>query len=187
VDDTVSIPQFDSRYTNKMRNNIRRGSMTFRNIIHVVMVLILSVGIEAIVHAENTEQTPAFDADLAKRLGGDEHGMKSYVLVILKTGPNDATIKGTEREQIFAGHMANIGRLSDEGKLAVAGPFGENDKGFRGIFILNVAGIEEAQQLAQTDPAIKAGVFVIDLFPWYGSASLMATPEIHKKITKPED
>lgn len=73
--------------------------------------------------------------------------MKSYVLVILKTGPNDATVKGKEREEIFAGHMANIGRLAEEGKLAVAGPFGTNEKGFRGLFILNVAGVEEAQTL----------------------------------------
>lgn len=135
--------------------------------------------------AENTGDSPVFDAELAKRLGADDHGMKSYVLVLIKTGPNDATVKGKEREEIFAGHMANIGRLADEGKLAVAGPFGKNDQGLRGLFILNVADVEEARKLAATDPAIKAGVFVVDLIPWYGSASLMATSEIHKKITKP--
>lgn len=132
------------------------------------------------------DKTSAYDADLAKKLGADEHGMKQYVLVIIKTGPNDATLKGKEREEIFAGHMANIGRLADEGKLAVAGPFGKNDLAFRGLFILNVADLEEARKITETDPAIKAGIFVVDLIPWYGSASLMATPEIHKKIQKPQ-
>jgi uncharacterized protein YciI len=125
-----------------------------------------------------------YDADLAKKLGADEMGMKHYVLVILKTGPNDGTVKGKEREEIFAGHFANIQRLADEGKLAIAGPFGKNDKSFRGLYIFNVATVEEAQKLTEMDPAVKAGIFVVDMTPWYGSAALMATNEIHKKIAK---
>src|ERR1700741_1900714 len=122
---------------------------------------------------------PVYDAELAKKLGADDMGMKQYVLVILKTGPNDATVKGKEREDIFAGHFANIGRLADEGKLAVAGPFGKNEKSFRGLYIFNVAKVEEAQKLTEMDPAVKAGIFVVDMTPWYGSAALMATNEIH--------
>jgi uncharacterized protein len=133
------------------------------------------------------QKNAPYDAALAKELGADEHGMKQYVLVILKTGPNDTSIKGKEREDIFAGHFANIGRLADEKKLAVAGPFGKNDKTYRGLFILNVPTVEEAQRLAETDPAVKAGIFVVDLIPWYGSASLMATNDIHKRITKSEE
>jgi uncharacterized protein len=130
--------------------------------------------------------TPAYDAELAKKLGGNDNGMKSYVLCILKTGPKDAAIKGKEREDIFAGHMVNIGRLADEGKLAVAGPFGKNDKNYRGLYVFNVATIEEAEKLVMTDPAVKSGVLVPDLTAWYASASLMATPDIHKRITKPK-
>lgn len=129
--------------------------------------------------------TPSnYDASLAKRLGADEFGMKNYVLCILKTGPNDAKIKGKERDVAFAGHMANISRLADEGKLTVAGPFGANTLSFRGLFIFDVSKVEDAKKLVETDPAVKAGIFVYELVPWYGSASLMATPEIHKKIQK---
>jgi len=42
----------------------------------------------------------------------------------------------------------------------------------------------DAKLLAETDPAVKAGIFVVEYVPWFGSASLMATPEIHKKIAK---
>ena len=111
-------------------------------------------------------------------------GMRNYVLVILKTGPNDATVKGEERTKAFKGHFDNMTRLAEGGKLAVAGPFGKNDKTFRGLFILAVATVDEAKKLAETDPAVKAGIFVVDYVPWFGSASLMATPEIHKKIAK---
>jgi uncharacterized protein YciI len=127
----------------------------------------------------------AYDAELAKKLGADERGMKMYVMCILKTGPKDAEFKGKERDDIFAGHFANIGRLADEGKLAVAGPFGKNDKTFRGLYIFNVPTIEEAEKLVVLDPAVKAGVFVPDMTLWYGSAALMSTNEIHKKIQKP--
>ena len=130
---------------------------------------------------------PAYDAELAQRLGADERGMKMYVLCILKTGPKDAEIKGDQRKEIFAGHFANINRLADEGKLAVAGPFGKNDKSYRGLYIFNVTTVEEAETLVVLDPAVKAGVFVADLTPWYGSAAVMVVNETHKKIEKPKE
>ena len=131
-------------------------------------------------------QEPAFDAELAKRLGADERGMKMYVLCILKTGPKDAEIKGDERNAIFAGHFANIGRLADEGKLAVAGPFGKNDRSYRGLYIFNVPTIEEAEKLVVLDPAVKAGVFVPELTQWYGTAAMMVVNDTHKRIQKPK-
>ena len=108
-------------------------------------------------------------------------------LCILKTGPKDAEIKGDERTKIFEGHFANIGRLADEGKLAVAGPFGKNDKGYRGLYIFAVSTIEEAEALVQLDPAVKAGIFVPELTPWYASAGMMAVNETHKRIQKPKN
>lgn len=132
--------------------------------------------------------TPAvqYDAALAAKLGADERGMKTYVMCILKTGPKDTQIKGKDRDDIFAGHFANINNLAEQGKLAAAGPFEKNDRTYRGLYIFNVPTIEEAEKLVLLDPAVKAGIFIPELTLWYGSASLMATPEIHKKIQKPK-
>ena len=127
-----------------------------------------------------------YDAELAKKLGADDRGMKMYVLCILKTGPNDASYKGKPRDEIFAGHFANIQNLAQQGKLAIAGPFETNERNYRGLYIFNVPTIEEAEKLVVLDPAVKAGVFVPELTLWYASASLMATYEIHKKIEKPQ-
>ena len=149
----------------------------------IVIAMVLSVlAVGAQVHA--SPKNSGYDAKLAAKLGGDENGMRHYIFVILTTGPNDANFKDQARADMFAGHMANIGRLADQGKLAVAGPFSKNDKRFRGIFILAVATVAEAQKLVETDPAVKAGIFIADMTPWYGSASLMATPDIHKQIVK---
>jgi uncharacterized protein YciI len=129
---------------------------------------------------------PVYDAELARKLGADERGMKMFVFCILKTGPKDGEIKGQERQEIFTGHFTNINRLANEGKLALAGPFGKNDRTYRGLYIFNVATIEEAEKLVILDPAVKAGVFVPELTLWYGSAALLATNDIHKKIEKPK-
>jgi uncharacterized protein len=150
-----------------------------------ILCILACAAINASAQKTAKQTGPKYDAKLAKKLGGNDNGMKTYVLGIIKTGPNDQNMKGKERDDIFAGHMANIDRLAKEGKLAVAGPFGKNDKNYRGLFVFNVTTVEEAQKLADTDPAVQAGVFIVELTPWFASASLMATFDIHKRITKP--
>ena len=122
-----------------------------------------------------------YDSTLAQKLGADDYGMKSYVFVILKTGSNTTTDKAFI-DSCFAGHMANISRLVNEGKLIVAGPIGKNDNAYRGIFILNVKSIEEARGLIQTDPAINSKLLDADLYNWYGSAALSEYLEAALKI-----
>ncbi len=127
---------------------------------------------------------PKFDAELAKKTGADKMGMRPYVLALLKTGPKDAIVQGDERKKIFQGHFANMNRLAKEGKLAVAGPFNDPDKKYRGLFIFAVPTVEEAKALAETDPTVKAGVLIVEYIPWYGSASLMLSNEFHEKVAE---
>ena len=145
----------------------------------VILFLSLSYSIAALCQAGN----PIYDKTLADSLGADEYGMKSYIFVILKTGPNKIKDKSVS-DSLFKGHIANINRLADAGKLVVAGPFGKNDKEYRGLFILNVQTTEEAQALLQTDPAIQQKVFAVELIRWYGSAALPMYLDFHKKIEK---
>lgn len=126
---------------------------------------------------------PQYDKALADSLGADENGMKGYIFVILKTGKN-TTVDKEEKTKLFQGHMNNIKRLVAEGKLFVAGPFGKNELTYRGLFILNVKTVEEAKQLCDTDPAIKAGIFDVELIPWYGSAALGEYIKASEKIAK---
>jgi len=156
--------------------------------IPVVLLMVAAITVFAdasLAQTTRSAEERTFDAELAKKVGADEHGMKHYVFCILKTGPKDAEVKdGKERGQIFAGHMANITRLADEGKLVLAGPFGKNDRSYRGLFIFNVATVEEAQKLVETDPVIRSGLMVAELTPWYGSAATMLINEYHKKVAK---
>lgn len=132
-------------------------------------------------------ETPApsgYDAALAEELGADEYGMRAYVFVMLRTGPADAEITDKERRsEMFRGHFANMGKLAKEGKLVLAGPLSDGTNE-RGLFILNVSSVEEAQMLMQDDPTIAAGIFTVDYLNYYGSAALMKLNDIHATIQK---
>ncbi len=125
---------------------------------------------------------PKFDAQLAKKLGADEMGMRSYVLVILKSGEKRIP-DGKERDEMFAGHFANMKRLAGEGKLALAGPL-DGVGGWRGLFVLAVADIEEARKLVATDPVIIKGEMTAEYHIYYGSAALMLVNETHDKVAR---
>lgn len=125
---------------------------------------------------------PAFDAELARSLGADDYGMRSYVLVILKSGPKQMA-KGSQRDAMFAGHFANMKRLADEGRLAVAGPLDGVD-GWRGLFVMATGDIEEARSWVATDPVIINGEMVAEFHKHYGSAALMLVNGTHAKIAK---
>lgn len=68
--------------------------------------------------------------------------------------------------------MANMQRLGAEGKLLLAGPFGD-DTDLRGIFVFKVASMEEAQALIATDPAVQAGRLRVELHPWYSAKNIV--------------
>ncbi|MBL1122766.1 MAG: hypothetical protein HND39_01345 [Ignavibacteriota bacterium] len=109
--------------------------------------------------------------------------MKGYVFVMLKTGTNTTTDEEFI-DSCFSGHLQNIKRLVKEDKLIVAGPLGKNENKYRGIFILDVSTIEEAEELIQTDPAINSKLLAADLYKWYGSAALPVYIETSDKIWK---
>ena len=146
------------------------------SILKLAFLLITTIGF-------SQETEVKYDENLAKSLKADEYGMKKYVFCLLKSGTNTTASK-EESKKLFEGHMANIGKLAQEGKLVVAGPFMKNDRNYRGIYIFNVETIEEAKTLVATDPAIKANLLEAELTPWYATAALQETLKIHEKITK---
>ena len=132
--------------------------------------------------AEPATPAPRYDAALAQSLGADERGMRQFVLVILKTGPNKMT-DPEARKQMFQGHFANINRLAADKKLALAGPL-DGKEGRRGIFVLATTDIEEAKKWVALDPVIVHGEMVAEYDQFWGSAGLMMVNDVHGKIEK---
>lgn len=132
--------------------------------------------------SNETSKMNNYDSLYAEKLGADDYGMRKYVMAFLKSGTVNLNDK-TKEQELQIGHMKNIVRMAEEGKLILAGPFMDNQP-IRGIYIFNVETIEEAKELTSTDPAIQAGVLEMELHPWYGSAALMEVNSLHKKVQK---
>ena len=145
---------------------------------HWLHIVILTTTLGAAVQTQSV-----YDAALAARLKADDNGMRTYVMALLKAGPNRERLRD-EAQRLQAAHRANINRLAQEGRLVVAGPFAD-DGLLRGIYVFDVPTIAEAEALTRTDPAIQAGQLVMELHLWYGSAALLMVNEIHAKLEKP--
>ncbi len=154
---------------------------------HLAALTLLGTLLSSTAMAQSVAPAPAAakvaqDPELAKTLGGNDNGMRPYVLVLLKTGPKKIAA-GPERTKMFEGHFANMNRLASEKKLALAGPLdGVNE--MRGLFVMATGDIEEAKKLVATDPVIIAGEMVAEYHKFFGSAGLMAVNDIHDKIRK---
>lgn len=118
-------------------------------------------------------QKPVYDKNLADSLGADDYGMKSYTLVMLKTGSGNIEDKARV-DSLFRG----------AGELIVAGPLGKNSNNYRGIYIFDEPDKAKVAELLQTDPAIKEDLLAYDIYSWYGSAALPVYLETHSKIEK---
>ncbi len=109
-----------------------------------------------------------FAQQLPEKTKKPEDQIERYWFVLLKTGPKN-DFDSSAKAKLFEGHMANINRLYYDGILKVAGPFGKNDFSWRGIFIFDCKTKEAAENIASTDPAVAAGLFAVDIVPWFGA------------------
>ena len=88
--------------------------------------------------------------------------MNSIFAVCYSRGPN--WVKGKSVfEQPLQAHLAYMKAPHAQGRLLLGGPF-LNDEG--GLVVVRVAGIDEANQIASDDPAIRAGVMMTRAHPW---------------------
>jgi len=94
--------------------------------------------------------------------------IRQFYFVMLTAGPHHSDTVGVAALQ--AAHLANINRLYKEGKIKVAGPFGD-DGNWRGIFIFDCATREETEALLKTDPMIRVGRLNYEIHPWFTQSS----------------
>ncbi len=81
--------------------------------------------------------------------------------VFLNNNPDKELLPAEDVNRLQKAHLRNIEKLHAEEKLLAAGPF----EGGGGMFILQANRIDEAWKMLETDPAISANRFKIELFP----------------------
>ncbi len=99
--------------------------------------------------------------------GDTSYTMKKYFLVLLKEGENRSQPDSIAGE-IQKGHMANMNTLAEKGYLHIAGPMAEQGS-TKGMMILSVPTIEEAQNMVAQDPAVIAGRLIMEVQPFWAA------------------
>ena len=109
--------------------------------------------------------------------------MTTYYVGFLYKGAGWTPDDTPEIRKLQEGHMTNIRRLGEEGKLLLAGPF-TDDGDLRGLFVFRAGSLEEARALCDTDPAVKAGRLKVELHPWLGPKNILVQPAAPKTGSK---
>jgi uncharacterized protein YciI len=100
-----------------------------------------------------------------------------FHMALLKKGPKWTGTEAPETRKTLHQHLINVLALLDSGKAVIAGPIGD-DSDLAGIFILRASSVEEAKTWVDADPAVKAGLFVAEMHPWWSE-------DIFKKRNSP--
>jgi uncharacterized protein YciI len=108
----------------------------------------------------------AMSAGIAPGTQEPKHKLVQFHMALLKRGPKWETTAAVERNKIMQQHLANVLSMFDSGKAVVAGPMGD-DTDVAGIFILRAQSADEAKAWVDSDPAVKAGLFVPEMHPWW--------------------
>ncbi len=94
--------------------------------------------------------------------------MEAFMVVLLVRPPHAPDFDKARLDEIQEGHMANIRRLHEEGKLLKAGPFEDySGREVCGMFILKTDRLELAKAWVATDPAVKAGRLAPEFLRWW--------------------
>lgn len=115
----------------------------------------------AVIIAYSLFYTSAFSQQEKK----PESQIRQYWFVMLTAGSN-RNQDSAAAAKIQEGHLANINKLYNDGKLKVAGPFGDEGK-WIGLFIFDCETKEEVEKLLKTDPAIAAGRLNYEIHSWW--------------------
>ncbi len=99
---------------------------------------------------------------IATTYNSNAQSNKNLYFVFLNSKSDKEKISDAEAEKLQEAHLENIDRLNKEGKLFAAGPF----DGGGGMFILHAKDIETANDYLNTDPAIAANRFNIEIYPF---------------------
>lgn len=93
--------------------------------------------------------------------------MKQYYLCLLKKGPRRDQ-EGEEAALIQQAHLDHLAKLAADRKICMAGPFA-GDGDILGILIFSTPTLEEAQRLADSDPAVQVGRLIPEIHPWWAA------------------
>ena len=113
----------------------------------------------------------------------------TFTVTLLVLRPDAPELDDAAAEALQDAHLAHLADLHQAGHLLAAGPLlGPPDRAFRGLSILAVDP-ERARQLKEADPAVRAGRFAVQVFPWMVPAGAMsfAPTRFHRSAAEADE
>jgi uncharacterized protein len=93
--------------------------------------------------------------------------LSQFQLVMLRSAPDRPDLPDAEADRLQAEHLAFYAGLRATGQVVTNGPLrGQPDESLRGLAFFATESVDSARALAQEDPAVRAGLLVIEAMTW---------------------
>ena len=103
--------------------------------------------------------------------------LEAFELVLLRRPENAPDYEDAELERIQREHLAHHDRLRASGHVVTNGPvIDQPDPSLRGLAFYRTGSLAESRQLAEADPAVRAGRLAVEIMTWYCPPGTMSKP-----------
>jgi uncharacterized protein len=103
--------------------------------------------------------------------------LEAFELVLLRRPASPPDYPDEELERIQREHLAYLTELRDAGHIATNGPVeGSPDSSLRGLSFFRTGSLEQSRQLAEADPAVRAGRLAVEIMTWYCPPGTLTRP-----------
>jgi uncharacterized protein YciI len=103
--------------------------------------------------------------------------LEAFELVLLRRPENAPDLPDDVLERIQEEHLAHHARLRAAGQIVTNGPVREQpDPLLRGLTFYRTGSLAQSRQLAEDDPAVRAGRLTVEIMTWYCPPGTMVLP-----------
>jgi len=102
--------------------------------------------------------------------------LDTFALVFLVTAADPPEQTEDERAATQDAHLAHLADMHEAGELLAAGPVLDPARRLRGICIF-ACEVERARSLLADDPAVRAGWFDVEAYPWLAPRGALASTD----------
>ena len=103
--------------------------------------------------------------------------LEAFELVLLRRPVGAPDYPEEELERIQREHLAYHAGLREAGHVATNVPVdGQPDPSLRGLAFYRTGSLDRSRQLAEADPAVRAGRLAVEIMTWYCPPGTMSRP-----------
>jgi uncharacterized protein len=103
--------------------------------------------------------------------------LEAFELVLLRRPDSAPDYPDEEIDRIQREHLAFYAGLRASGEVATNGPVVEQpDPSLRGLGFYRTGSIDRSRELAESDPAVRAGRLAVEIMTWYCAPGTMSKP-----------